>query len=146
MIKNVGDNYRICCSYDIISSNPMVAKWAIPLGLSDGQNFLASCSWDKGCIAALHCFGIPSLAFLSTLMVKALEDQELCLNFKAISRPRTFCGSKSLKLPNHFFLLKSTYIINFRKLPGSQDRVSVHELFFGHAIQFGSPTERMSYL
>ncbi len=29
-------------------------------------------------------------------MVKAPEDQELCLNFKAISRPRTFCDSKSL--------------------------------------------------
>ncbi len=29
-------------------------------------------------------------------MVNAPEDQELCLNFKAISRPRTLCGSKSL--------------------------------------------------
>jgi len=29
-------------------------------------------------------------------MVKAPQDQELCLNLKAISRPRTFCGSKIL--------------------------------------------------
>jgi hypothetical protein len=40
---------------DTISSNPVAAEWAIPPDLSDGQNFLlASCSWDKGCLAALQ--------------------------------------------------------------------------------------------
>jgi hypothetical protein len=40
---------------DTISSNPVAAEWAIPPDLSDGQNFLLdSCSWDKGCLAALQ--------------------------------------------------------------------------------------------
>ncbi len=64
MIKNIGANYKICCSCYTISSNPVAAEWAIPPDLSDGQNFLhAPCCSEKGCLAALQ-FWYPFSCFL----------------------------------------------------------------------------------
>ncbi len=52
-------------------------------------------------------------------MVKAPADQELCLNFKAISRARTFCGSKSLstKTSPAIFFLEKHLSHKFREIP-----------------------------
>ncbi len=58
-LKTYGIIIRFVVRVDTISSNPVATEWAIPPDMNDGQNFLlVSCSWDKGCLAALQ-FSYP---------------------------------------------------------------------------------------
>jgi len=124
MDKNIGDNYRICCSCwynklqpsDCRVGNSSRFEWWTKFPPS----FMFLRQRMSSCMAVLISLLLPSFPLQ---WKKHLRTKSFVLISKPFPDPELFVVPKAwvLKLPQPFFLLKNTYLINFQKLPGSPD-------------------------